>query len=147
MNLWRTYSSVRDFVLYDFRHGIRNLFKWFKIVWQDRDWDHYYILRVLQFKIRNTRILIDKNQTFAGCEEEVEKMKRCELLIQRLIDDNYAKEAGWKYEDVVWGENFITSKQTREELSGIFDTAYKNREAEKKELFDILWEHIESWWD
>ena len=151
MNFYRIYYNVKDFLLYDIRYGVRNFFKWFKIVWQDRDWDDYYIFRVLLFKIRNTRILIDKNQTFEGCEIEVEKMKRCELLIQRLIDDNYAEEAGYdpkrNFIERISVGSYIASEQPKEELSLIFATAYKNREVEKKELFDILCNHIERWWD
>ena len=31
------------------KYGVQNLYKWFWIIWKDRDWDHHYIFEVLKF--------------------------------------------------------------------------------------------------
>ena len=35
------------------KYGFYNLFKWSLIIWQDKDWDQYYIYKILQFKLKN----------------------------------------------------------------------------------------------
>jgi len=35
----------------DIINGVKNLYKWFPIVWKDRDHDHYFIYETLRFKL------------------------------------------------------------------------------------------------
>lgn len=44
----------------DVAYGFKNLWKWFPIIWKDRDWDDHFIFEVLKFKIKNTADLFEK---------------------------------------------------------------------------------------
>ncbi len=33
------------------KYGIKNLITWFPIIWKDRDWDHWYLYKILRFKL------------------------------------------------------------------------------------------------
>ena len=37
----------------DIAQGIKNLIKWFPIIWKDRNWDDSFIFDILQFKLQN----------------------------------------------------------------------------------------------
>ena len=49
---------------YNVKNGIRNLWKWRKVVWNDRPWDYVYIFKALRFKLDETQKCIDG--TFVG---------------------------------------------------------------------------------
>jgi len=68
----------------DFRKfliGIKNLIFWLPIIWKDRNWDYYYILKMLKHKLK----LMDK-------EQSCRYTKICQTLIDRIQDDYYYNE-------------------------------------------------------
>ena len=76
----------------DFIQGIKNLVKWFKLVWKDRDWDDTFIFEALKFKIENTAKYTERRQWFVGWEKEVSRMKTCVKLINYIQDNTYGME-------------------------------------------------------
>lgn len=76
----------------DIYKGIKNLIKWFPIVWKDADWDHAYIMYALRFKIKNTADYIEKHNRYEGCERDVERMRLCVKLMDNIENDVYELE-------------------------------------------------------
>ena len=76
----------------DIAQGFRNLYKWFPIVWKDRDWDDHFIFEALKFKLKNTANYFEEKQRFVGWEDEVKYIRICEKLITRIQDDYYQTE-------------------------------------------------------
>jgi len=76
----------------DIAQGIKNLWRWFPLVWKDRDWDDHFILEALKFKLKNTADYFQNKQRFVGWENEVRYIRICEVLIQRIQDDYYKME-------------------------------------------------------
>ena len=72
--------------------GFKNLWKWFPIVWKDRDWDDHFIFEALKFKLKNTADYFEKKQRFVGWEDEVRYIRICETLIERIQNDYYRME-------------------------------------------------------
>lgn len=72
--------------------GIKNIFKWLPIVWKDRDWDHYYIYKALQFKLKNTANYIEKRDRYVGNERDVQRLRTCVKLIENILEDVYELE-------------------------------------------------------
>ena len=91
----------------DIAQGFRNLWKWFPIIWKDRDWDDHYIFAVLKFKIANTAKYTETKQRFVGWEKEVRYMRICEKLIDRIQNDYYQSEY-FDYHD--FDINFVPTK-------------------------------------
>src|ERR1700743_1891092 len=76
----------------DFIKGVKNIIKWFKIVWEDADYDHRYIITALQFKIKNTADYIAKTQRHLNWEQDVKYMRICVKLIDKLWGDFNVEE-------------------------------------------------------
>lgn len=76
----------------DLARGIKNLWKWFPLVWKDRDWDSHFIFETLKFKIENTAKYIKEKDRYVGCERDVEIMMTCVRLIEKIQDEYYDLE-------------------------------------------------------
>lgn len=76
----------------DVAQGFRNLWKWFPIIWKDRDWDDHFIFESLKFKIKNTADYFEKKQRFVGWENEVRYMRICINLIDKIQEEYYRAE-------------------------------------------------------
>lgn len=129
-------TSIRSFY-YNLKKGITNLIKWFPLVWEDRDWGQCYIYETLLFKIQNTRKEIEKKSHWhASFPQKVAPMIRCEELIKNLMLENYMERCGW-----------IPKGQHKHERIEIIRKARELENAERKELFDLMFNHINEWWD
>lgn len=92
----------------DFIRGVKNIFKWAKIVWEDADWDHRYIITTLQFKIKNTADYITKTQRHLNWEEDVKYMRICIKLIDKLWGDFNVEETQYESEYTEYHESEYT---------------------------------------
>lgn len=105
-NSWYYRRLVNSF--YNIRFGILNMIKWLPIVWKDRDWDGDHIMRVMAFKIRNTRDRILKNNIII--EEDQAQIKRDTSIVLELIkrfdDETYSVEyLDYLREEMNWQED------------------------------------------
>ena len=76
-------------IYYKFIHGLGNLIKWFKIIWNDRDYDYYYILETLKFKLIKLQNRWQKHNYFVGQKKSLKHIKICIFLINRIQEDDY----------------------------------------------------------
>lgn len=88
----RWISNDLPYLHKDLAKGIKNLWKWFPLVWKDRDWDDHFIFEALKFKIKNTAKYIKKNDRYIGCERDVQIMMTCVRLIEKIQDQFYDLE-------------------------------------------------------
>jgi len=117
----------------DFWYGIKNLLIWIEIMWNDRDWDWYFLMVILKKKLSLMESYHEKADTFVGTERETRRMKTCKNLIGRIIKDNYA-----------------SSKQYKVLLSVNREKAFKwldDHEAQDTELLFNQLKHFKKWWD
>jgi hypothetical protein len=105
--MWRWLVWDAKHLHRDIAQGFRNLWKWFPIIWKDRDWDDHFIFEVLKFKIKNTAKFTEKKQRFIGWENEVRYMRICETLIDRIQNEYYQSEY-FDYHD--FDVNFVPTK-------------------------------------
>ena len=133
----RKIKKIKDYFLYDFKRGILNLIKWFPIVWSDRDFDYYYIYKVLYFKINDIKEHIKTHGIHVNFSRDVKNMEIVLDLIKRLMDDEYLDSK---------------TKNKFNELRGINPKMAYDYESEVKKqykdlLYKILRKHLEHWWD
>ena len=117
----------------DFVRGIKNLKKWFKLAWNDADWDHRYIMEVLKFKIQNTADYIEKTQRHLDWNKDVKYMRIAVKLIDKLWPDEFSEERGYESEFMDYHEtefNFV--KCTDEKYKG----SYRMESKEISENYD-----------
>lgn len=74
------YIEIR-YLIRLFIYGVKNLWRWFPVIWKDKDYDDHFIFEILKFKIKNTAEYIEDTAFFEGHEHEVSRMK----LINKLI--------------------------------------------------------------
>lgn len=115
-----------------FKWGIRNLWRWFPVVWADRDWDYDYLLMMMEKKFD---FMVEASEGW--CSVSSEKYRRemmiCRRVIRRIRKEDYkgivevfgrsrkAEKAAWKLQD----------KQMRDDLR----------------LFGKTFVKVQSWWD
>lgn len=76
----------------DIAQGIKNLIKWFPIIWKDRDWDHQFIFDTLQFKLQNQAKYIGDHNRHTRAKEDAELMMKCVDLIEKVKTEFYQAE-------------------------------------------------------
>ena len=151
---------------YNCKYGVINLIKWLPIIWGDRDWDHYYLYRILQKKLKHMENFHRNHGHCVGNEAWADQMKGCIKLIENLLDDEYNRNE-FDALDKKWGTSFfeetnekgsfelkhknIKTKEDEEEHSKEFRECMtkerKLREEDKDELFKLIRENIDCWWD
>jgi hypothetical protein len=113
------------------KYGIQNLYKWFWVIWNDRDWDHHYIFQVLKFKLEKQANHLAENGFHNNAQRDAELMMTCVRLIDKLQNEYYYDElckSGVRSSEAV--QNVIA----------------KHKKA-KRLLFKIMNDRIEEWWD
>ena len=146
--------------------GIKNLWKWFPLVWKDRDYDHSYIFDALRFKIQNTADYIETHKRYEGWERDVEKMRTCLRLIDKCVEEEYQYEYQEYYSNGSFGEvafnmlddyfakypnDYRRLPQKYKEYENKASTALMMaglRQARATELlFKLIGNNIYNWWD
>ena len=148
-----------------FAESIKSLLAWFPIIWKDRNWDQYYLYKILRTKIS---MMSDYHKNFGHTEDAKkisEQMKLAADLIKKLENDDYYDEAliplYKKYPDFDLKIDFVKEKNSKfGEIK--FDYGGEEREtlhreclmkepslrnADRKKLFDMISDNIDSWWD
>lgn len=114
--------------------GLKNLWRWRKVVYRDRDFDHWFIYEMLKTKLRFQADSIYKNGTHATAKSNVTVMLKCIDMIDKVQNEYYIDQAltgleMYDWTDVQWEE------------------AVKKHDDTRKLLFKTLEENIERWWD
>jgi hypothetical protein len=174
------YWKLRRWVKYnlpylhlEFIRGIKNLWKWFPVIWKDRNWDDYYIYKVLQFKLKNQAEYIGDRDWHTRAKRDAEKMMTCVRLIDKMTEEYYYMEYYDYCEfDMSTPNSVLEFKIVRDDLDTYYakypltfkkiaaqygDTKDRSstailmgidrQEKARKLLFKILEQNIESWWD
>jgi hypothetical protein len=158
-----------------FFRRIRNLYRWFPVIWKDQDWDDYYIFEILKFKLKNQAEYIGKRSNHLSAKRDAEKMMLCVRLIEKVQDEYY----GCEYQDYCKLDiHFVDSKsypgmyeaetevisesyneyfkkypriynqvKTEDKHRTAFYIGRENEERAYKLLFKILEQNIRRWWD
>jgi len=75
-----------------FVQGIKNLVRWFPIIWKDRDWDHHYIWQIMKFKILNQAEYIGTKDRHMSAKRDAEIMRLCVRLMDKVQNEYYSSE-------------------------------------------------------
>ena len=93
------YKRRIKYPIYDLYYGIENLFKWGKVIYEDRDWDYIFLLILIHKKLDNMqKFFTDDSWVRKDDKAILQRIKTTKLLLQRIIDDNYLENALIDYE-------------------------------------------------
>jgi hypothetical protein len=90
IRLWWKFEG--QYYPFDFIKGIQNLWKWFPVVWKDRDYDDHYIWQVIIFKIKNQAKYIGDRDFHVSAKRDAEIMMTCVRLMEKVSDEYYQME-------------------------------------------------------
>lgn len=170
MNLRRRFKLFIDFFRYDIPYGIKNLIRWFPVIWKDRNWDQYFIYVILHRKLSLAEKAL-RNGYHLYADKTADNVKLCVLLLDRLIKDEY-HEIAFKQHKRKWGEADFQFKKLQDGTgNSLLNIVYpnvkneKDKENERKDflrsiknsdelrnqdidlLFETMKKHIQGWWD
>ena len=152
------------------KYGLINIIQWMPIVWNDRDWDQWYLLKLLEFKLLKMEKLFRRYGNHTGSDKQAKQLKKCAEIFKRLYEENYSEEA-FKKHDEKWGEievefidtdnpefheivmnreNMITDEdkvKQRHESNICMQNSYKAQGNDLKEVFAMMRDNILGWWD
>lgn len=78
---WRIRPKIRGYY-FNVYYGIRNLIRWLPIIWCDRDWDHVYLLKILEKKIGSMAYSAKTYWCWDGADKQAK-------VLERLHNDLY----------------------------------------------------------
>jgi len=152
------------------KYGVRNLIKWFPVIWNDRDWDFFFIWTILHKKLELMEKEIRVNGHHKNNIRDANQIKLCVNLLKRLIDDQYHEnvfihhEKKWGKSHMKWEptedpelqslhiirDNVNTDEEKEQETKEFQRLSPKVEELRQQDinhLFDYMKKHILGWWD
>lgn len=116
---WRSYAPI----WFDkFIDSIHNLIDWLPVIWKDRHWDDYYILKMLQRKIELQREYLVKANRYVRIEEDNFWMTVVLNLIEREHEGYYECE----YMDYIKQDIVFEPIEGTDSCSLNFETKWEN---------------------
>lgn len=100
ISLWWKFSG--QYMFSDLLQGLRNLWRWKRVVWLDRNWDHRYIFDVLQFKLEQQADYISQRDFHTEAQRDAERMRTCVRLIEKIKTGFYEMEYMDYHETNFW---------------------------------------------
>lgn len=153
----------------DFFYNFCRCIKWLPILWKDRWWDSSFLLRIMEFKLRQDADRYDSKWAhLQNADKRAKQMRICAALLKRLQDNDYTTpwdkefhdyvDRHWNYiernEEVLANGDSVYSDEgfqrtRREELVSKW---YRNRTKEMEDqdlnlLLKIFKTHLKGWWD
>ena len=167
--IYYTPKRIYEWVRYDFPAGLKNLYLWRKVIWQDRNWDHRYFYEILKHKLTLMEEHIRTKDRHTESQLEAQKIRTCLDMLDRIIKDEYLeaclvehkkKWGGADYSFVPVGggcsrmvttyPNANTKEEkelAREEFGKASIDSFALKEKEIRTLFELIGNNIEGWWD
>lgn len=76
----------------DFTNGIKNLIRWFPVIWKDRDWDQNFIWNLMIQKMKFQSKYIGNRDFHVNAKRDAEIMLLCVRLMEKIKNDDYETE-------------------------------------------------------
>lgn len=86
---WRTYTPIWLIKIID---GIHNIVRWIPVIYRDKDWDDFFITKLLQKKLEHQRKYLVKANRFVNIDQVNRDITIVLNLIERKHLEYYASE-------------------------------------------------------
>jgi glutamate synthase domain-containing protein 2 len=113
--------------------GLQNLWKWRKVIYKDRNYDHWFIYEILKTKLKFQAEYMQKHGITESSSEVAAQIFECVDLIDKVQNEYYIDEA-LNIEDKNWSDDK-------------FNEAIKKDEEAREQLFLKLKNQLSQWWD
>ena len=146
--------------LRNIKFGFTNLFRWFKIIWNDRDWDQYFFHLIMKKKLEHMR---DYHLNYGQCENSnliAQKINTAIKLLDKILKDDFTDREFFKNVKYNWeelpevdenGEHYLTVKRisnhTDEEIRNKWKQADELEKKTYRTFYHFLEKRIKWFWD
>lgn len=79
-------------IKYRLINPIKNLIRWFPIIWKDKDYDDHYIWEILKTKLKYQSQYIKTKGIHLDAEYDAQRIMLCVRLIEKIQDEYYEIE-------------------------------------------------------
>jgi hypothetical protein len=69
--------------------SIKNIFRWIPIIWNDKDWDYYFLYKILYTKLLSMEKHLRKYGHSANSKKDADRIKTCINILKQLMKDEY----------------------------------------------------------
>jgi len=90
--IYDIYWDLIGWRISNFISKIKNIVRWFPIIWNDGDYDDSYIMEILKFKLSNQANYISKKDGRSQSQYDAQKMRLCVRLIEKFQEEYYNLE-------------------------------------------------------
>lgn len=121
-------KNLKEYFYYKIKYfftPIRNIIRWFPVLWKDKDWDDWYIYTILETKLRYQAKYIGDRDFHTEAKRDAERMMLCVRLIQKIKEEDFSSEymdyhvSNYHWDDC---EDMPNIKQLRiEEISNTYN--------------------------
>ena len=141
-----------------------------KVLKEDYDWDWAFIIKLLQYKLKRTRLCIESNNIVASSKKIAKQIKQVEDLFESVLDDKYYEQIGKGFIKRHGRGRFVFTKEDRDSrLRGMTvkyrGETHRNRDKIRREsirlhrkadralerdlgrAFSLMAKNIRGWWD
>jgi hypothetical protein len=73
--------------------GLKNLWLWLPIIWNDRQWDHHFFYLLLKHKLELMEDYFRHSAITLDSKKDANKIRLCIFLVNRILEDNYYERA------------------------------------------------------
>lgn len=147
---------------YNIKNGLVNLWRYLPLIWNTREWDHCFLLMLMEAKFRRMAVAIGDEGHLLKADRSGKQLRTCAELCRRIREDNYLDNLTGPVEYKTWWtpvDDFEGAHEYHCEISkdgkplpdGQFREWCKMAERNKKNDLDYLClmmrKHLLSWWD
>ncbi len=155
----------------NFPKNVKRVCIWLPIIWNDRDWDYFCFLRILQFKIQTMQKYFQRSDISYENKKSAAELQYVDFLLTRLLNNELYCEKEFqeledKYGKLVWeftpieGTEFSRTEFYREKCTteamkederiltrDLHRKEDRMKELDNKRLWNFLEKNTEKWWD
>jgi hypothetical protein len=116
------------------RYGVANWLAYASLIYQDRDWDWTYLLRLLELKLRRMAQHEDEHSYHTTAAFDAANQRKAAAVIRRLT------EQGFDYHDNARRSPFNSDPADR------YVAVDRSQKQDLEYLTGLLRKHLRSWW-
>ena len=150
------YEKYIEDIYYGIKNYFRNLIRYSRILWSDKDWDYDFFLNIQETKLKYMENYHNKSEI---CVENPWIASR--LRLARNLLSVARSEDSDKHEELYWTPyvNIRNAKRFNSHLNYLLESSEENSEKKQMALYDLrlrkawylyhkcLFLYTQSWWD
>jgi hypothetical protein len=122
-----------------FFKGIKNLISWFKVIYNDRDWDNAYMEIMLYKKLCGIhKALMQDEYVTTSRKKSIQALSICIAILERRLNEWYVDR--YNMSPNIWNDNILLSYESN--LLEVMSVEKRDQQV----LWKLIQKYSEYWW-